>query len=76
MLSAIFVDSATSQQNAPHVRRVELQVKSKEALSDGRRGSVGEYDWPASLDHRRILRGHYIHAKIQLARRDADYGNQ
>jgi hypothetical protein len=29
MLSAIFVDSATSQQNAPHVRRVELQAKSK-----------------------------------------------
>jgi hypothetical protein len=29
MLSAILADSATSQQNAPHVRRVELQAKSK-----------------------------------------------
>jgi hypothetical protein len=26
MLSAIFVDSATSQQNAPHARRVELEA--------------------------------------------------
>jgi hypothetical protein len=26
MLSAIFLDSATSQQNAPHLRRVELRA--------------------------------------------------
>jgi hypothetical protein len=29
MLSAIFLDSATSQQNAPHSRRVELHAESK-----------------------------------------------
>jgi len=29
MLSTIFFDSATSRQNAPHLRRVELQTGSK-----------------------------------------------
>src|SRR5262245_9904953 len=45
-------------------------------LSDGRTAPVGEYNRPAGLDDRRVLRRHDVRAKIKLARRDANHGDQ
>src|SRR5262245_21834399 len=45
-------------------------------LPDGRTAPVGEYNRPAGLDDRRVLRRHDVRAKIKLARRDADHGDQ
>src|SRR4030095_10976150 len=45
-------------------------------LSDDWTAPVGEYNRPTGLDDGRVLRRHDVRAKIKLARRDANHGDQ
>src|SRR5262249_22540538 len=64
----------TTKRAANAARRNAMGIDN--VLTERWRVSVGEYNRTTGFDHRRILRRHNIHAEIQLARRDAEYGNQ